>query len=80
MIVIDPRMMSFELWSAMMVHLLSSYGVVSDHRAGASWRAWGEEVIGLPQIAALLPPHPEGFSDWQAWAHELNRSLDLLVR
>ena len=80
MIVIDPRMMTFEAWSSMMVHLLSPYGVVSDHRDQASWKSWGEQVIALPEIAALLPSHPGGFSDWQTWAHDVNRSLALLVR
>lgn len=73
-------MMSFESWSAMMVQLLSLYGNIPDLRDEASWQDWGTSIVGLPEIAALLPPNPRGFSDWRAWAHELNRSLELLVR
>ena len=80
MIVVDPRMMSFSVWSALMVHLLSPYGNVPNLRGEESWREWGEAVVSLPKIAALLPAHPYGFSDWRSWAHELNRSLELLAQ
>ena len=80
MITIDPRMMSFAAWSAKMVRLLSPYGNVPDLRGEASWQEWGESIVSLSQIAALLPAHPHGVADWRSWAHELNRSLEILVQ
>ena len=73
-------MMSFSVWSALMVQLLSPYGNMPSMGDEASWRDWGEVVISLPQITALLPAHPYNFPDWHSWAHELNRSLELLTR
>jgi len=76
---IDPRGMTVQSWTALSTFYISPYGSPPKLTDADQWRDWANFVVSLPAIAALNPPRPTGFSDWDAWANQFNRVAQLLV-
>ena len=76
---IDTRMIDVVAWAAHTTTLLAPYGTVPILHDPAKWQDWAGTVITFPAIAALGPPRPRPFQDWQDWARRFNAIAGLLT-
>lgn len=79
MLVVDPRGMTVENWTALSAFYLAPYGTLPKLTDPDLWRDWAAVVINFPAIAGLNPPNPAGFDDWIDWAPRFNQAAKLLV-
>lgn len=66
--VIDPRGLSFERWSALSAPLLNQYGFVPTQGREEDWKTWAMAVKALPQFGSVSLPSPGLYDNWQDWA------------
>lgn len=76
---IDPRFMDVVNWTGQTTTILAPYGIIPRLIDPEQWRVWATYVVGIPTIAALDPPRPEGFDDWDIWARQFNVVARLLM-
>lgn len=76
---IDTRFIDAVNWAAQTTTLLAPYGTIPKLTDATKWRDWASIVISLPSIAALNPPRPEPYTEWQQWAKQFNLVARLLT-
>jgi hypothetical protein len=66
-------------WAAQTTTMLAPYGTVPKLTDPSQWKSWASVVINIPSIAALGPPRPEPYAEWQDWARQFNQTVKLLT-
>lgn len=77
MIQLDPRYMDAKHWFDQRTQdlTLAGYSGIPILKDADHWIDWARTVIQLPKIAALSPPLPDHFQNWQDWAQRFNQVL-----
>jgi len=70
---IRPEGMNFREWADRVVAQSDGFPNADQN----NWQVWAKAVIGIPMVAAQLPPRPEYYATWDDWANEFNRAVQL---
>jgi len=69
MVTYDPRNMTWDQWSALMVELFAvqDLGTVPEER----WNDWANAISGFGSFQSSGVGDSRGFNTWQDWAYHL---------
>ena len=75
--VLDPAGYSVVEWTDYVNLGLAVFGTIPILWDEKSWQDWAAAVIALPGISAFNPPNPFNYSQWQLWADDFNKAVDI---
>lgn len=75
---VEPRFIELSRWASETAWNLSPVGTIPILANEDEWRRWADAVVALPALAGVGAPRAEGFASWQAWAEQVNQSIQLV--
>lgn len=74
---LPPEGLTVIEWTDRAAESLSRLGAIPKLTHPEDWRRWASSVTLTLERSGQTPPNHATYSTWDAWVHDLNRSVDI---